>query len=441
MTNKSLIEYYADIHASRAYGNTSVRNGRFLRPDIKLLRPASIIDYGCGQSRLLDQLELDYPLEMRRYDPAIPAFSRKPEGVYDLLISIDVLEHIPEPDLDPVIEELRSLCRNAILIVDTIPARLILPNGENAHATVKPKDWWAGKLGRHFPHLVPIRTARSWRAAFRTWDHTPEEEAAFRKMRRSEDIAYYRGRVRYLAGRLFGKNPRVGRWDTASAGDSAESTTVERGTIVGFYTRDSLYEQEAARMRRSAEVLGLPVELAPMDSAGSWVRNAGLKAGFLRAARERLHGPLVYVDVDAVFHGDPWPLLSTFDCDVAVHVTVNGELQSGTILLNDTPATRALLEDWVAATEASPDEWDQRVLHRVINDSVAKGRLKFVRLPNTLCWITDRKDERPTGPIVIEHLQASRELKIVRKLFGRIPGKVKRRRNRVSEIEKKLWKE
>ncbi len=438
MTNKSLIDYYADIHAGRAYGNTSVRNGRFLRPDIKLLRPASIIDYGCGQSRLLDQLELDYPVETRRYDPAIPAFSKKPEGVFDLLINVDVLEHIPEPDLDPVIEEMRSLCRNAILIVDTIPAKLILPNGENAHATIKPKDWWAQKLGRHFPHLVPIKVARSWRAAFRTWDHTLEEEAAFRKMRRVEDLFYYRERVRYLAGRLVGKNPRAARWATAT--DTGEGSAAGRGTVVGFYTRDSLYEQEAARMRRSAEVLGLPVELTPMDSAGSWVRNAGLKAGFLRAARQRLRGPLVYVDVDAVFHGDPWPLLSTFDCDVAVHVTGKGELQSGTILLNDTPATATLLEDWVAATEANPDEWDQRVLHRVIDEAVENGRLKFIRLPNTLCWITDRKDERPNGPIIIEHLQASRELKIVKTLFGRLPGKVKRRRNRVSEIENKLWK-
>lgn len=224
-----------------------------------------------------------------------------------------------------------------------------------------------------------------------------------------------------------------------------ESDTMQsgagRGIVVGFYTRDSLYENEAARMRRSAELAGLPVALTAVESTGSWVRNAGLKAGFLRMARETLRGLLLYVDVDAVFHADPWPFLSTLDCDIAVHISKRGELLSGTILLKDTPATVALLDEWVAAIAASPDEWDQRVLERVIQQALAQGRLKFARLPNTLCWVTDNKNEKPDGPIVIEHLQASREVNIVKRLFGRIPGKVKRRRNRVIEIEKKLWKE
>jgi hypothetical protein len=201
-----LIKYYADIHSSREYGNTSIKNARYIRPDIKLLNPKSVIDYGCGQSPLVDMLGLGPDTVTRRFDPAIPAYSEKPSGVFDLLLNIDVLEHIPEPDLDPIIEEMRSLCRDAILIVDTVPARLILPNGENAHATIRPKEWWAEKLGRHFPHLVPIQAVRPWRAAFRTWDRPAEQGGAFVRMRRMEDLAYFRQRVGYLARRfLLGK--------------------------------------------------------------------------------------------------------------------------------------------------------------------------------------------------------------------------------------------
>jgi hypothetical protein len=40
---------------------------------------------------------------------------------------------------------------------------------------------------------------------------------------------------------------------------------------------------------------------------------------------------------------------------------------------------------------------------------------------------------------MIEHLQASREVNTTKRWFGRIPGKVKRRRKRISVIEKKLW--
>jgi SAM-dependent methyltransferase len=202
MADDGLIRYYADIHKSKAYGNTSIKNARFIRPDIKLLGPKSVIDYGCGQSVLIDSLGLGPDIVKRRYDPAIAEYSAKPDGVFDLLLNIDVLEHIPEGDLDPVIEEMRSLCRNAILIVDTVPARLILPNGENAHAKIKPKEWWKEKLGRHFPLLVPIRAARSWRAAFRTWERPAEQDAAFSAMRRAEDMQYYRARAGQLFDRL-----------------------------------------------------------------------------------------------------------------------------------------------------------------------------------------------------------------------------------------------
>ncbi|MGI9419164.1 MAG: methyltransferase domain-containing protein, partial [Geminicoccaceae bacterium] len=103
-----LIAQYAQMHASRVYGATSVKNLRFLRPEIKLRRPRSILDYGCGQSRLLDELDLGYPVTLHRYDPAIPDYAEKPEGAVDLLLNIDVLEHIEEEDLDRVLAEMRA---------------------------------------------------------------------------------------------------------------------------------------------------------------------------------------------------------------------------------------------------------------------------------------------------------------------------------------------
>jgi hypothetical protein len=74
-TGSDLIEQYRQIHASGCYGATSVKNPRFLRPEIRLLRPRSILDYDCGQSSLLDALDLGYPVDLLRYDPAIPAFA------------------------------------------------------------------------------------------------------------------------------------------------------------------------------------------------------------------------------------------------------------------------------------------------------------------------------------------------------------------------------
>ena len=120
--NTRLIEEYAQIHAREAYGNTSLKNLRLIRPEIRLLRPTTIVDYGCGQSRLLDRLNLGYSVELFRYDPAIPAYASRPDVKADLLLNIDVLEHIEESDLDDVLADMRSMCRHALIIVDTAPA-------------------------------------------------------------------------------------------------------------------------------------------------------------------------------------------------------------------------------------------------------------------------------------------------------------------------------
>ncbi|MGI9382588.1 MAG: methyltransferase domain-containing protein [Methyloligellaceae bacterium] len=196
-----LIEQYAHIHASRVYGATSVKNLRFLRPEIRLRRPRSILDYGCGQSRLLDELDLGYPVILHRYDPAIPDYAKKPEGAVDLLLNIDVLEHIEEEDLDRVLAEMRAACRDAIIIVDTRPASAILPDGRNAHVTLRPPAWWRDKLAEVFGSLEPVRTVRRSRAGFKTWRRGSAETLRYHAMRALEDASHYAGRVARLGRR------------------------------------------------------------------------------------------------------------------------------------------------------------------------------------------------------------------------------------------------
>lgn len=194
--NDELIAQYRAIHASQAYGDTSIKNLRFLRPEIKLLDPHSVIDYGCGQSPLLEMLGLDDGVALHRYDPAIPEYSSKPEGKFDLLINVDVLEHIEEVDLDEVLREMAGLANNAIVIIDTAPAKLVLPDGRNAHVTLKDHDWWQARLSRHFAYLEPIGTARRTRAGFKTWKRAGLE-ANFRHaaLRAEETLRHYGRRL------------------------------------------------------------------------------------------------------------------------------------------------------------------------------------------------------------------------------------------------------
>ena len=198
---RQLIEHYGAIHASRMYGNTSVKNLRFIRPHIRLLRPQSVLDYGCGRSALLEALNLGAGVKTFRYDPAIPEYASPPANAVDLLLNVDVLEHIPESDLPATLEAMRDVTRHALIIIDTRPASLLLPSGENAHCTLHSHIWWQDYLKRYFPTLEPIRAARRSRAAFRTWSLSPRQRIALPLMRAGEDAAFWWMRALYGKGR------------------------------------------------------------------------------------------------------------------------------------------------------------------------------------------------------------------------------------------------
>lgn len=207
--NADLLDYYARTHDSRVYGTSSVKYIRHLRPEIAILHPRSILDYGCGQSIFLDCLDLGYEVELLRYDPAIPAYAELPDTKADLLVSIDVLEHIEEADLDQVMAEMRASARDALIVIDTKPARHMLPDGRNAHVSLHPHAWWRERLSRHFDHLTPVRTARRSRAAFRTWPRSGADTLRYLGLRAGESASYY-------AKRLVGRHKQ--HWKVSSTG-------------------------------------------------------------------------------------------------------------------------------------------------------------------------------------------------------------------------------
>lgn len=141
-----------------------MNNLPYLLPYVDELRPRSIIDFGCGRSDLVDELAQAAGAEAVRYDPAIPEHSAKPEGKFDLLLSVDVLEHVPEADIEPVIAQMAACAKKAIIIIDTDA-----PASPETQAIRRDRDWWAEKLGAHFPYLEPIRVRSKRRAAFKTW--------------------------------------------------------------------------------------------------------------------------------------------------------------------------------------------------------------------------------------------------------------------------------
>jgi hypothetical protein len=70
-----------------------------------------------------------------------------PNGKFDGVICTDVLEHIPEPEIDWNLWRLFAYANKFLLLtVCCRAAKKTLPSGENCHITVQPMEWWLAKV-------------------------------------------------------------------------------------------------------------------------------------------------------------------------------------------------------------------------------------------------------------------------------------------------------
>ena len=133
--------------SSPTWGSTASRYAPQVTQIINDYRPGDVLDYGCGKQSLARALS---PLRIRGYDPGLPGLDAPPEPA-DLVVCIDVLEHI-EPDcIYDVLDDLQRVTRKVgYFVVDTHPAIHTLPDGRNAHLIVEPLEWWLRKLMNRF---------------------------------------------------------------------------------------------------------------------------------------------------------------------------------------------------------------------------------------------------------------------------------------------------
>lgn len=110
----------------------------------------TLIDFGCGQGGLHRYLKDKCNLEYADgYDPCVKKFEVVPEGTFDMLISFDVLEHIEPNFINDTLKLVNSkFTKIAFLNIHTSAAKLILPDGRNAHLIQEQPEWWKEKINR-----------------------------------------------------------------------------------------------------------------------------------------------------------------------------------------------------------------------------------------------------------------------------------------------------
>lgn len=155
-TQGSLISVYEALHAKGKFPGYSIEP---YIPKIGQLILESgartLLDYGCGGAEQYTKKRWHEPwlIMPTLYDPAVLAFRAKPAGRFDGVICTDVLEHVPIAELAGVVADLVGYARMWCFIsVCCRPARRNknLPDGRNAHVTLRPEEWWRNTLGAAF---------------------------------------------------------------------------------------------------------------------------------------------------------------------------------------------------------------------------------------------------------------------------------------------------
>ena len=189
--------------------------------------------------------------------------------------------------------------------------------------------------------------------------------------------------------------------------------------VVAYYTVNTPYEQEAAKLRHSLERLGIPHDIVGVQNLGNWQANTRFKAKFMNEMLDKHKGiNLVYVDCDAIIHSDPI-LFENYDCDIAVRWQDfkwrKNECLSGTIYMANNSLMRELCKRWSTINKQegdNPKTYEQWNLGKVIEDMRNEGKIKDKNLPPEYTMIFDSmRAMYPDVNPVIEHFQASRTLR------------------------------
>lgn len=183
--------------------------------------------------------------------------------------------------------------------------------------------------------------------------------------------------------------------------------------VVGFYTVNTPYAQEAQKMVESARSVGLcSIRVFGVPPRANWYANCQIKLEVLLQCCQEMDQPFLYVDVDARF--EAYPAMFDLDWssyDIGAHYFKDKELLSGTLWINPTEATKQLLQECIKRFKEAPKAWDQKMLQLVISE---QSNLRVWKLPPEYTFIYDLSRRYYGLHIkpVITHYQASRKYKL-----------------------------
>jgi len=205
--------------------------------------------------------------------------------------------------------------------------------------------------------------------------------------------------------------------ETPTSASLENLTSTDSFVICCFFT--DTYFDHAMSLKSSLDDFGLNYYFKRVADAGYWEANTRIKPHFVLECLERFpQKDVLYLDADAMVK-KPLDYFNHIDADVAFYKTkglpgMSHDYLAGTMFFKNTPATRQLVEQWIAEqVDGKRTQVDQDSLDEAMNK--LESTLRIEPLNPGYIKIFDKNYE---GEVYIEQYQASRgQTKLKRQLI------------------------
>lgn len=155
--NENLIKQYKLLYEQKPnYGASSQKIFDIVLKILNQYKPTTVLDYGCGRSKLLEMINEQLDINIFKYDPVFNEYSQLPKQKMDFIICTDVLQHIPEAELFDNILEISQLGAKCFFKIKCSDHPTCFPNGEPTNCTIHDKRWWGDFLCQFYKSIEEI---------------------------------------------------------------------------------------------------------------------------------------------------------------------------------------------------------------------------------------------------------------------------------------------
>lgn len=111
---------------------------------------SSILDFGCGYGAFKQKCNPN-KFTVSEYDPGIQGKDTLPTEVFDMVVCVDVMEHVEPQHIDQTLDWIREhTSKVSYFGICCIPSMGEFDDGTNLHKTVRSPDYWLGKLASRY---------------------------------------------------------------------------------------------------------------------------------------------------------------------------------------------------------------------------------------------------------------------------------------------------